>query len=114
MNDFLDIETKSGDIHADRYNTTLYTFAGTLSMHNHVFIETSANEETRQPIGAYVFPQHGDTFKQLVEMISEHDFPMILNSNTVPECDQNALVDILTQNEDLYAVPEDWENEQSA
>ena len=78
------------EILVNRYNTTLFTFFGELATRNHVFIQTGESED-ETVTGFYIF-SHASVYHALVERIAAFDFPMQLNSVTIPKCDEEAFI----------------------
>lgn len=76
-------------------NTTLYTFLGKTALEtveiensvvNHVFVQTSPDEETAS--GMYFFKEFDqDRYDTITRHMVEHSWPMLLNLRVVPECD---------------------------
>lgn len=92
-----------------RHNSTLFTFVGNLATRNHVFLEYEVDEKTRS--GTYIFA-HSNVFTELVGFMAEYDYPMVINHNEVPDCDEQAFqnsLDQLTGTIDSDHVPDDWQ-----
>lgn len=85
----LELSVRGEQFFATRQNTTLFTFYGEIAMFNHVFLELQDAEDENQMMGAYVFCDHA-AYQELGNFIVEHNFPMVLNRNDLPECDEQA------------------------
>lgn len=101
----LELRIRGEQFFATRENTTLFTFFGSLAMFNHVFLELGEQDE-HTALGAYVFCDH-PAYEQIGNFVAEHNFPMVLNRNEVPPCDEDAWTNAHPI-EDF--VPEEWGN----
>lgn len=95
----------------NRDNTTLFTFLGDLATRNHVFIITEEEGDDGLTQGHFIFA-HNSTYELLKSIIEQHNFPMILNRDEVPESDEMVFQQSLDQFGDGSTVedyfPDDW------
>lgn len=75
------------EVHAHRFNTALFTFAGNLACYNHIFI-TRETDEGRD-VGNYIFAS-AEPFKDIVEFLETEEFPQHRNLTHVADCDRQA------------------------
>jgi hypothetical protein len=101
------------DYRANRKNTTLFTFAGSLAIYDHIFCVMGEEEAADTYRGCYIFKEAQENlYRTLGQFIVDNNFPQILNRNEVPDCDVTAWGNKMFQ--DLRhepGVPEGW-NEQ--
>jgi hypothetical protein len=112
------------DFEATPYNSTFFTFLGKTvlrtgevienSSRNHVFLETSQshiNDEGKEvQNGTYIFTPH--IVQALGSMMLNNGFPAILNKREIPQCDEDAYQQYISQqissDEIPDSFPEDW------
>jgi hypothetical protein len=98
---------------ANRKNTTLFTFAGSLAIYDHVFCVLGEEEAADTYRGCYIFKiAQEKLYGTLGKFIVDNNFPQILNRNEVPECDitawENRMFNDLRHES---GVPEPWNDQ---
>ena len=77
-------------------NTSLFQFAGLAASRSHVFLQTGESEADSSVTGAYIF-SFNPSYKQMVQFMVAHEFPMHLNLRQVADCDEDAYQDAIAK-----------------
>lgn len=85
---YLELEFKGERIRGDRTNLSLFTFAGELASHNHVFLVLK--EMDNDEVEATHIWQDQPAYTYLMKFIAEFNLPMHLNLNEIAQCDLDA------------------------
>ena len=123
MSEHLHLRFGEAEFEAKPENTTLFTFLGKTALRglemdnsrfNHIFFQTGTEDETTIS-GSYMFrtEENSETFDTIMNFVAGHDYPMVLNRRSVPECDVEAYFRMLDQRaaaeEIPDTLPEGWE-----
>lgn len=110
------IDMGGEDFTLNRYNTTLFTFWGRVTLRdyemdaknfNHVFIRLTP-DEVEPPQGVFVFNDH-PMFQRLFDIVFEHNYPRYLDSTFVAEGDVRAWErHMFGDLEETEGVPKQW------
>lgn len=97
---YFNLDMGNGEkVRCDAENTTLYTFIGKTAIGdiifdnsalNHVYVELEETDEDNNLLGMYFFERFHNLYQQMAEFIGQNEFPMVLNSREVLECDLRA------------------------
>lgn len=80
-------------------NASLFLFAGDLALHDHVFIETDNDPDSKRLIGTYIFliTQEPETVEDIKEYMLNNGYQAHINLREVAECDRSAYASLVEQ-----------------
>lgn len=96
------------EFEVSRHNTTVYSFAGSLAMFNHVHIKIDEDG-----MGAYAFQtidHHRKVYEAILPVAMQNAYPAILNMDEVADCDRQAYEKAAMRGIKKFDhIPDDWQ-----
>lgn len=104
----MNLHMNGGDFEATPENTSLFLFAGQLSMYNHVFIRLEDRDENTVS-GTYVFSTH-QVYERMRDYMLQQGYPAHVNLRDIAQCDLDAYEQMIAQQigDISDTIPEEW------